>query len=156
MAVKTAKVTGRRQLHFETYQDVLDDVHRLAGGPCRQLGNWSLSEVCQHLTKTMHTSIDGAPGKFPWYLRMIGPLLKKRFLTRPMPAGFMAPPSARTLMPGDEETSVAVADLEKASARMHETSQRKPHPVLGKMSREDWDQLHMRHGELHLSFLVPQ
>ena len=125
MAVKTAKVTGRRQLHFETYQDVLDDVHKLVGGPCRQLGNWSLSEVCQHLAKTIHMSIDGLQGKFPWYLRMIGPLLKKRFLTQPMRAGFRPPPSGMTLMPGDEETSVAIAGLEKAVARMHETGQRK-------------------------------
>jgi hypothetical protein len=29
------------------------------------------------------------------------------------------------------------------------------HPVLGKLTHEEWTQLHLRHAELHLSFAVP-
>jgi hypothetical protein len=82
--VQTAKVSGRRQLEFRSYQEMLDDVHTLAAGPHRKLGNWSLSEVCQHLSKTIHMSIDGAERRFPWYLRMLGPLLKNRIINNPM------------------------------------------------------------------------
>jgi hypothetical protein len=156
MAVKTARVSGRRQLHFHSYQDMLDDVHALAAAPCRQLGNWSLGQICCHLAQTMHMSIDGAQGRFPWYLRLVGPLLKKRFLSRPMQPGFVVPPTiAPQLLPGDHDTAAGVAEFEKAIARLDRTAERKPHGVFGPMSREEWDQLHMRHGEMHLSFIMP-
>lgn len=157
MAVKTAKVTGRRQLHFETYQDVLDDVHHLAAAPHRQLGNWSLGEICQHLAKAMRVSTDGAPGRAPWYLRMVGPLLKNRIINNPMSPGFTLPPAmAGTFLPDCAETEAGVSELEQAVARMNDASGRHPHPVFGTLSREEWDKLHMRHCEMHLSFIVPE
>jgi hypothetical protein len=153
MAVKTARVAGRRRLHFETYQDVLDDVRALAAGPTRQLGNWSLGEICHHLAKTMDMSIDGSKAQFPWILRTIGPLFKKRFISRPMPAGYTVPKGSG-LMPEADATGVAA--LERAVARIEQTHQRSPHALFGPMTREEWDQLHMRHCELHLSFIVPE
>jgi hypothetical protein len=30
-----------------------------------------------------------------------------------------------------------------------------PNPVFGAMTPEDWKRLHLRHAELHLSFVVP-
>ena len=155
MAVKTTQVAGRRQLHFETYQEILQDVRKLGAGPSRQLGNWSLGEICQHLAKTMDMSIDGSQAKFPWIMRKIGPLLKKRFLSRPMPAGYTVPKGAG-LLPDAGETAAGLAALEKAVARINQTGHRSPHVLFGKMTREEWDQLHMRHSELHLSFIVPE
>jgi hypothetical protein len=34
--------------------------------------------------------------------------------------------------------------------------QRFPSPFLGELTREQWDQLHCRHCELHLSFILPE
>jgi len=28
------------------------------------------------------------------------------------------------------------------------------HPLFGKLSREEWNRFHLRHAELHMSFLV--
>lgn len=42
MAINTARVTGRRQLRFESLDAVLADAEYLASVPTRQLGNWSL------------------------------------------------------------------------------------------------------------------
>jgi hypothetical protein len=156
MAVKTRDVVGRRKLRFESHQDVLNDVHALCNGPTRQLGNWSLGEVCQHLAKTVDMSIDGSQMRFPWVLRMIAPLLRKRFLSRPMRAGFTVPKTGAFLLPSAEETAAGLAALEKAVARLGATSQRKPHALFGTLSRQEWDQLHCRHAEMHLSFIVPE
>ena len=154
--VQTAKVTGRRTLHFSSYQDVLDDVHALAEAPHRKLGNWSLSDICQHLAKTMHMSIDGAQATFPWYLRMLGRLLKNRIINKPMSPGFKIPGAVSGLLtPVDEDVSTAVAELDEAVARIQGTSRRSPHPMFGRLTQEEWDKLHMRHCEMHLSFVVP-
>ncbi len=155
MTVATKKVAGRRTLHFDNYQQILDDARYLASRPHRQLGNWSLGQVCDHLAKTIDMSLDGSQARFPWLLRMIGPFLLGRLLTRPMSAGFTAPPSAG-ITPDPQETQAGLAALERAVARLDQTSQRKPHGLFGPMTREQWDQLHMRHSELHLSFIVPE
>jgi hypothetical protein len=150
MAVKTAKVAGRRRLRFENYDQVLDDVRHLAGVPCRQLGNWSLGQVCEHLAKTMDMSLDGVDG------RAVGPLVKKRILTRPMSPGFKVPRVIAVLLPAEGDAAIGLAAMQTAVARLQQTKVRAPHPLFGKMSADEWDQLHMRHSEMHLSFIVPQ
>ncbi len=154
MSVKTAKVTGRRPLHFDNYDQILDDVRRLAGVPCRQLGNWSLGQVCEHLANTMDMSLDGVQGTFPWYLRMVGPLVKTRIITRPMSPGFKVPKTVFGLLPVGQDAAGGVAGMERAVARLRQTNERAPHPLFGKMTCDEWDQLHMRHSEMHLSFIV--
>ncbi|MGD9721564.1 MAG: DUF1569 domain-containing protein [Pirellulales bacterium] len=157
MAIKTKQVANRRQVQFQTYQDVLEDVRGMAAGKYRTLGNWSFGEICEHLAKTMDMSIDGSNAKFPWVLRMIGPYFKRRFITRPMPAGFNIPQSAAAaLVPDRSETAAGVAKLETAIGRMNQIAKREPHAMFGPMTRDEWDQLHMRHCELHLSFVVPE
>ncbi len=155
MAVSTKEVTGRRELHFDSYDQVLDDVHRLAEGGYRQLGNWSLGEICQHLAKSIDMAIDGSDAQFPWLLRKIAPLMKNRFLSRPIPSGYKIPPGAN-VEPDSAETAAGVAAIEKAVARLRETGDRRAHPLFGTLTRDQWDQFQLRHCELHLSFLVPE
>ena len=155
MTINTAKVAGRRKLHFSCYQDMLDDVHRLAAQPTRQLGNWSLDQVCQHLAGTLDLAIDGPSFKAPLYLRLIGPLVKKSMLKRPMPPGYTVPSSATTLIPAPVGKVAGVAALEKAVARLAQNTERKSHPIFGRMNTTEWDQFELRHAEMHLSFIVP-
>ncbi len=156
MAVNTAGVTGRRQLHFSSYQDILDDVHKLSSVPTQQLGNWSLGQICQHLAAAMDMAIDGPPFHPAWYVRLIAPMLKKRFLTRPMSPGFKLPKNAGTLLPPEISTNDGIAALEKSIVRIQQGTNLKPHPVFGAMTRQEWDQLEFRHSEMHLSFVSPR
>ena len=91
MSVKTTKVTGRRQLEFQDCQQVLDDVRRLASRPHRQLGNWSLGEICHHLAKGFDMATEPSNAQFPWLLRTLGPYIKRFVISRPFAAGFKAP-----------------------------------------------------------------
>jgi hypothetical protein len=156
MAVNTKQVAGRRQIEYSSYQDILDDVHSLAARPTRQLGNWSLGEICKHLAKGMDMAVDGPPFKPSWLIRMVGPLIKKRFLSRPIKPGFKLPPNATAMLPEATDTGEGVAILERAIQRLQRAGNRKPHPVFGRMTDQEWDRFQFLHSAMHLSFIVPE
>jgi hypothetical protein len=156
MAVQTGKVKGRRQLEFNSYEQILDEARRLASGPTRCLGNWSLGQNLRHLAAGMDMALDGPPFKAPFLIRLVGPLLKKRFLTRPMQSGFQLPSTATKLLPPETSSEEGLALLEHAVARLRATSARKPHGVFGTLTNAEWDQLQFRHCAMHLSFIESQ
>jgi hypothetical protein len=156
MPVDTAKVEGRRTLHFNTPDDILADVERLNQGKVRALGNLSPGQILKHLTVPMLWSLDGAPIKAAWHMRLVAWIMKKRFLCNPMPAGFKLPENfAKQLIPGETSWEDGLQAIRTALARMKAEPQRHPSPILGELTREQWDQLNCRHCELHLSFLIP-
>ena len=77
-------------------------------------------------------------------------------LTRKMQPGWKLPKSADPYLP-DAEASVedALARLVKGIDRPDTENPEAAHPVFGKLAREEWLQLHLRHAELHMSFVVP-
>jgi Protein of unknown function (DUF1569) len=155
VSVNTKQVTGRRRVRFSSYQDILDDVRELSGKPTCQLGNWTLGQICEHIAKAMDMAIDGAAFRPSLPVRLVGPFLKKRYLARGLPPGFTLPKSGAALLPDPASTTDGLAKLEKSIARLQEIRQRTPHPVFGVMTLEEWDQIQLRHSEMHLSFIVP-
>jgi len=152
--VKTARVRGRRQLHFDSLAQMSADAEQLAAAKqIEALGNWTLGQALDHLAISMNLSIDGAKARVPLPVRLIAPLFKKRILKRSMSAGF------KTFRPYDPRPDVApaegVARMKAAIDRLAENPHREPHIIFGRMSREEYDQLHLRHAELHLSFFRP-
>ncbi len=156
MAVNTTQVTGRRQLHFNNLDEVFADVEQLARGPVRAMGNWSPGQVLEHLAKTMDGSIEGQTFKAPWWIRPVARLLKKRILTHPMAPGWqLKGGAADALIPPAVTWEQGLERFRQAIARQKTEERRGPNAVLGPMTREEWNQLHCRHAELHLSFLKP-
>lgn len=155
MTVDSGRVQARRKLHFSSYDEVLAEVHSLASQPTRQLGNWSLGQICEHLAKAVDMAIDGPPYKASWFLRVVGPFLKNRIITRGMSPGFKLPKNAASLIPAPTDAAEGIAALEEAIARLERTSERLPHFVFGPLTRDEWDQLQFRHAEMHLGFIVP-
>lgn len=157
MPVDTAKVQGRRVLKFNSLDDILADVERLNQSKLRALGNWSPGQILKHVSINMIWCLDGAPVTAPWFVRLIGWLVKNRFLTKPMSAGFTLPKAtADHLVPGETSWEDGVQAIRTAIGRLKAESQRHRSPFLGELTREQWDQLHCRHCELHLSFLIPE
>jgi hypothetical protein len=156
MAVKTQTVTGRRQLHFDSVAEILADVERLNAGPIKALGNWSPGQVVQHLTIVMTASLDGFHHQAPWFIRLFGKVVKKKMLTWPMSPGFKLPANAAAEMePAPIEWADAVPRFRAVVGRLQSEAKRMPSSFMGVMTREEWDQMHCRHAELHLSFLTP-
>jgi hypothetical protein len=156
MAVNTTKVTDRRTVHYDSLQDLQRDAEQLAAGPVRMLGNKSYGQILRHLSIVMNGSIDGFPNRAPWFIRLIVRLMKKRILSKTMSAGFKLPADAEAaLWPPGPEVAEGLEELHKAIRRLQTETKREPSPFLGPLTREEWDQLHLRHAELHMSFVTP-
>jgi FPC/CPF motif-containing protein YcgG len=48
----------------------------------------------------------------------------------------------------------ALQRLRNAVARLQNERMTAKHPVLGQLNHDEWNQLHLRHAELHLSFVT--
>lgn len=157
MPVDTTKVEGRRTLNFNSLDEILADIEKLNQGKRRTIGNWSDGQILKHLTVPMVWCLDGAKLKAAWYIRLMGWMIKNRFLRNPMPAGFkLSKDFAEHLEAPPTSWEDGLQAIRSTIARMKAESQRHPSPFLGELTREQWDQLHCRHSELHLSFIVPE
>ena len=65
MTIDTTKVANRRQVRYNSLDDVLADAEHLvqleAEGKLRPLGNMTLGQALGHLALWMHASVDGIP-----------------------------------------------------------------------------------------------
>ena len=157
MTVTTSSVTGRRVLRFESLDELEQEARRVASQPGRTLGNWSTAQILDHLARSIQASFDGPEKKAPWLVRaVVAPLIRRRILTRGMSAGFALPQQLSHFLPDeDAATETALKKLQVWLARLNTETPTVAHPALGRLSHEDWIRLTLRHGELHLSFIVP-
>ena len=158
MSVNTKKVRGRRKVSYGTYDDLLADLATLASGPTEVLGNWSFAQICRHLAVALNGSIDGVPFRASLPMRIMATLLmKKRFLTKTLPAGFQIPVTAKAIVePGDSvELQEQLTALREAIERVKTDKTRARHPFFDELTTEQWDQFNLRHAELHMSFVRP-
>jgi Protein of unknown function (DUF1569) len=157
MPVNTAKVSARRKLDYKSFDELLADADRLSSGNVKTLGNWSPGQIFQHLANAFNGSIDGFPGGFPWFIRAMGRIFKKRLIGGPMPAGMNMPDKiAKAVMPEPTSTDVGLANLHAAVSRLKLAPHRAAHPVFGKVSKEEWNTMHLKHASLHMSFLTTE
>jgi len=155
--IDTTKVSGRRRLRFASYEDVLDDARTLAAGPTRSLGNLTLGQVCQHLANAVDKCVVGGERfRVPFSTRILARIYRQRILNTRLRPGFKLPKDAEAvLIPAEANVTIALTELEQAITRLRQTTRRFPHPAFGAMSVEQWDQFHLRHAEMHLSFILP-
>jgi hypothetical protein len=156
-SIDSKTTLGRRALHFASLEEVVADAEMLVASPeVKMLGNWPLAQLLMHLATAVNSSIDGISAKAPWYVRMVGPLIKGRILTRGMSPGFKLPEKVEPdFFPAAESPQEALERLRAAVARTRRERMTARHPVLGKLTHDEWTRLHLRHAELHLSFAVP-
>jgi hypothetical protein len=154
MPVDTTKVDGRRKVDYQSFEELLADADRLSTPNVKMIGNWTPGMIFQHLASAFNGSIDGLPGTFPWHLRLMVKLFKKRILAGQMPAGFKPPADlAKAIIPEATPTEKGLANLHAAVARLAKEPTRAPHPLFGKLTRQEWDRLHLIHSNLHMSFI---
>ena len=149
-------MSARRNVHYSTLSEVVQDAEHLLGNH-HTVGNWSFGQICQHLAKSMNASFDGFGFTAPWWARwLIAPFVKNSFLTKPMKPGFKMPKTATALFPDESITpEEGLRQLQAAVERMSREIPTVPHPFLGKLASEEVIQAHLRHCELHMSFIVP-
>ncbi len=147
---------GRRTLAFSSLTEVMPEVDRLLAGH-RTIGNWSLGQICSHLSEAFRLSVEGFPYKAPWPIRtLLGPVAKWRVLsTGKVPTG-VGLPERFTPLPGLDAR--AEAEALRAALRLFETEAGPlaAHPFFGPLTVAEWRRLHCIHCAHHLSFAVPE
>ena len=162
--VDTRRVGERRPVRLPTLDELAREVERVAAaataGSVRPLGNWSPAQVLWHIGRLMELSFDGFPFRYrrgpTWVTRLFRLVAWRWLIALAFRPGFDNPPGAETLEP---ERSVS---LEEATAylkwqiarvrggeRMTQVCSDE-----GPYTQEEWVYIHLRHAELHLSFLA--
>jgi hypothetical protein len=153
----TAERTHRRSIAFTTLDEVRDDIEALAAGSCVTIGKWSFAQILDHLGSSLNASIDGFSFKASWLVRwFVSPFIKNSILTKPMKPGFALPKKFSSYLPSDDCTmDEALPKVLAAIKRFDIEIPVADHPFFGGMASEEWMSLHLRHAELHLSFVIP-
>ncbi len=148
----------RRKIHFDSIDEAVADAERLAAGEVTTTGHYSFGQILDHLGRAMDT-ITGErtppPVKLP--LRLAVRVVRPLMIRRTLPSGFKLPSKTQSLLWSSEDIDVATGMKNwKESIERYKRSELQPHPVFGKMTRQQHDQVQCRHSELHLSFVHPK
>src|SRR4051812_46136425 len=159
--VATGHVSGRRMLRFESIDEVIAEVDRLAeadrAGRLRKLGNWTLGQTLGHLACWAEYSYTGTPMKVPFFIKWILRRRKRKFLYEPMRAGVRIPGVAGgTLAIDPMSRDEGLESLRRVMERLKAEAPTMPSAIFGPLTHEEWVAMHLRHAELHLGFLVPE
>jgi hypothetical protein len=146
---------GRRPLSFATLDQVMPDVDRLTAG-YESVGNWSLGQICNHLTGALTTSVEGTSFKAPWLVRtLVAPFIFKRIMkTGQMTEGVKLPKAFLPREGLDDRAEVEALRAALGVFAAH-SGPVAAHPFFGPISRADWERLHCIHCAHHLSFVHP-
>lgn len=157
-AIDTKRVVGRRKLRFATIDDALAESECLAAadraGKARCLGNWTLGQIFGHLAVWIEFAYRDIPLQIPFWIRLMMRPLKRWVVKGKMPAGSRIPNvPGGTLGTKQFSTDDGLKRYREALARLQKETPTKPHPLFGRMTHQQWIGLHLRHAELHLSFV---
>jgi hypothetical protein len=162
--IDTQHTTDRRTLRFTSLDDLRADLDHLEDafydGCVRPAGNWTPAQVLNHLAAFINFAYDGYPPQLPppgLIMRLFARLLGTKILDKGFPPGIRMPGiAAGTFGADDSPFEDALTRLRHAIDRLEASAPTIPNPVLGFLSHHDWIRLHLRHAELHLSFLHPE
>lgn len=148
----------RRTLDIRDFDGLAREAESLCATGYQTVGNWNLSQVCEHLAIVMEGSLDGF--RFPpasWFWRrLLGPaLIRLTVWTWWMPRGLQCPDPSFAPS-GQLSDAAAVARFQQACRRVRDwTGSFHPHPILGRVTPDHWRRVHLIHGMHHLNFLIP-
>ena len=146
---------NRRKIAFGTYDDVIAEIERLEAGRYEKLGEWSLGQICRHLSYYMRGSLDGFDRRLPWLIRKImGPPILRRILKgAETKAGAMTIPASVPAPEPDDQP--AASEAKELLRRLGEHSgELHPSPLFDRLTADQSRLLHLKHAAHHLGFLV--
>lgn len=147
----------RRELSFNSLDEVVADAERLASSEVRTTGNHSFGQILEHLARThdMTTGKMVAPPP-PWYMKIMIAIMKPMLINpKNVKPGFKLPKQAEEVFWPDQEFDVqeALAHLKESVEYYKSNGPMPKHPMFGTLSRQQNDELNCCHGALHLSFV---
>jgi len=153
----------KRQLSFKSMDEMLAEVRSLLEKGYTSNGNWTLAQVCGHLSDWMRFPLDGFP-KPPLPLRMIfwvmkktiAPGMKRKILAEGFKSGM--PTAPETVPKPDAMTDQQAVELLQQTVDRTQAYQGEliPSPLFGPMDRETLQKVGLLHAEHHLGYLEPK
>lgn len=158
MTIDTKKAE-RRPLRFESLDDVDAELDRLEiaheRGALRHTGNYTPAQTLHHLARWVERYETGdLPEKVPLPVRALGRLMRGRILSKGFPPGLPGP-EGKTQAEPDTPFGDALAFLREKMDVTRAGDFSHANPMFGRVSHGDVVKIHLRHAELHLSFLHP-
>ena len=144
----------RRQLHFDSLDEVLTEAEAMLKCGYERTGNWSLGTMGDHLGRALIYSCEGFPKTWPRPIQWVARGLSLRGILRRKTFHWRVPaPISVNRKTTDEE---GVACLSRGIEQFQEPGALLfPHIMLGELTRQQWLQFHLWHCEHHFSFLIP-
>lgn len=154
-----ATTPERRELSFQSLEEVLAEVERLITGNVETTGHHDFGAILNHLALSHDVSSGQmAPPPAPFFMKLMTPLLRWMVINaKPLKAGVKLPAQAESFFWPDKNFDVQEAFEEfKASIERYKANgPLATHPFFGKMTKQQCDDLQCRHAALHLSFVHP-
>jgi hypothetical protein len=151
---------------LQTIDDLVAEIDKIitaaVAGKVQPLGNWSPAQMLWHLAKLIELSFDGFPFRYrrgpQWITRLFRLLAWRWLITLALRPGFRNPPEAAVLEPDPRVTLEVASRYLRVQIGRIRNGERMTQccSVEGPYSHEQWVYIHLRHAELHLSFLVIQ
>lgn len=148
----------RRELSFNSLDDAVAEVERLAQGQVRTTGKHTFGQIVEHLARTHDMSTGKIVGpRPPFIMRLLMPIMKRMILNGPAKPGFKLPAAAEAFFwpEGDVDVQQALTHLKESVENYKTNGPLEVHPVFGKATREQIDNLNITHCAMHLSFVHP-
>jgi len=145
---------GRRTLRFESIDEIMPEVDRLARG-CSTVGAWSLAQICGHLATVIEASLAApATANADTSLRFSPEKRAAVFESRSIPEGLPMPPAVAAYEAGGLEAEAA--RLRNAIAAIEASpGPAAPHRFFGPLAKDEFKNLQCVHCAHHLSFAIP-
>ena len=149
---------NRREISFSSWEEVIADIEELIGQPEHETtGNHSFGKIVQHLANTNEMVVGNiTPPKLPWYMRLAMPLLKNGILNQPVKPGFKLHNTAMQEFFWSKTEVDPKEAIENFKASVKAYQDKGPlavHPIFGKVTREQVDNITLSHAAMHLSFV---
>ena len=160
----------RREIQFDNLDQVVADARMLQQEGYQAIGNWQLSQCCEHLADWMEFPVKGFPKKsivmrsILWVVKKLmgGPKgLKKMLDANEMKSGMPTDPLTQHALPenpNQQELDQAAIERLESVVQQFKDYQGPIHasPIYGEMDKATAEHLQRIHCALHLSFLKPK
>ena len=158
-----AEQVKRRNLTFDSFDDVKSEVDRLHAGGYAQNGDWNLSQICLHLVEWMRYPIDGYPkAGLPmrivfWCMKVtVGRSWKKKILASGFSPGMQTAPFT-VFEPDAAEEAAAIEKLHSTIDRfVAHPGPWHASPLFSESDRQTLHKVQLLHCAHHLGFLDPK
>lgn len=148
---------NRRELTFSSYEEVVAEIERLEQTGYEKAGQWSLGQICRHLSYYMRGSLEGFDFKLPWLVRkLVGrPVLRRLLKKGEIEPGNRTIPAS--VPPVDTDEARAIAEAKELLGRLDGfAGPFHLSPLFDHLTAVQWEALHLMHAAVHLGFLIPK